>query len=218
MSSEPQLINGSWWKRGGDGSWLRFEFDTSSWEPGRPEGMPDEEPPPPPEERIPRPAMTHYDRATSVLLDQPGATAPGRRVPPMLWATLAAGVLVALGSLGPWVTFFVFSVAGTSSELGLFTLVTGGVASGLSILRMNGKGRWTLITCSIGFALCAIIGILVWAQLEVLTNGDDLFSQALSAGWGLVIMTIAAIVGVIVSVLCLRTPVGGPGRAHLLAE
>ena len=45
------------------------------------------------------------------------------------------------------------------------------------------------------FAICAVVGIANWADVEGLTSDDELLGDAVQVGWGLVITSLAAIAG-----------------------
>lgn len=117
---------------------------------------------------------------------------------------LVLSILVCVGSMGPWASVLFFSVAGTEGD-GVITLIIGVVAAliaGFSLTRPS-NGKFLVMALLLGGA--ALIGIYDWAELERLVDSTDPFR--IEVGWGLVLMTVAAGAGCVLSFASL-------GRRH----
>ena len=102
-----------------------------------------------------------------------------------IWALVAFG-LVAVGSLGPWVTLGVFSKAGTDGD-GVVTLVAAAVGS---VLVLVGRGRIALAL--VGAIICVTA---VYDIVDVSRSGVEIFDTEVSpsVGWGLWLVTLGGL-------------------------
>lgn len=119
-------------------------------------------------------------------------------------AAVIAGVVI--GSLGPWVTFGFGSVSGVSGTDGKVALVLG-IGAGLSWLPVilgDFHRGWTILG-GLLLVLIAGTGVYDWSNLSSLTDDDSAAFFNIGVGWGLVIMTLTAILGIAVAVATVRT-------------
>lgn len=128
-----------------------------------------------------------------------------------IFAALAA-LLVVVGSLGPWVRVLFFEVSGTDTD-GVITLILGLIAGALLLVRIArpDERRWLLVIIAPCFLVSAAIGICDWVNLERVpdTGEENPLQISVQIGWGLVVMTISAMVGSLLALsLILRPPVG----------
>lgn len=94
------------------------------------------------------------------------------------WATVA---LLAVGSIGPWVTFGPFSASGTSGD-GVVTIIVAALAA---VLIGIGKAP-------IGVAVLGLLALAtgIYDVTQVSSSGNEYFSA--TVGWGLILATLAS--------------------------
>lgn len=110
-----------------------------------------------------------------------------------------------VGSLGPWVSFGLGSVSGTSGD-GKLTLVIGIVAGLLLIPLFSGTFRRGLaIVAGLILGGAAIIGIYDWSHISALTGDEMTTFFNIGIGWGLQMTVLSAILGVIVCIAAIRS-------------
>ena len=120
------------------------------------------------------------------------APLPGRAI-----TLLVCGILVVVGSLGPWATFLFVSANGTDGD-GVLTLIFGVVVLVVAVLRLMrpAERQWLPWLAFVLLALSAAIGIYNWADISSTGDGELL---GVNVGWGLVVTTLAAIAGAAVA-------------------
>ncbi len=136
---------------------------------------------------------------------QAAPPATGRRPQPLGWGVVVAAVVVMVAAFLPWATLdglVSLSLAGTEAD-GVITLVLGGAAAVLGILRALGMGRWTAI-------IAVLIGlvILLIAIVDIADVGSiaDLGVATASVGIGLWVTLVGAVAMVATAALAIRTP------------
>ena len=127
--------------------------------------------------------------------------ASGDVSPPLSWraiALLIAGGLVTIGSFGPWARVFIITVDGTDGD-GALTLILGLIATVVALIALLRPSRRlrSPITLFVCFGLSALIGVLDWSDLSRVAEDEE--RVAIEVGWGLVVMTLAAAAGAILS-------------------
>ena len=114
---------------------------------------------------------------------------------PLMLSVCAAGIVI--GSIGPWATVVVETVSGTSGD-GQVTLLLGVFAGTFAILelaRPNGSHR-RYIGMAIAFLLAGVIGINTWINVGNTISRTEMNA---SVGWGLQLVSVAAMGGGIVA-------------------
>jgi hypothetical protein len=127
---------------------------------------------------------------------------------PNLIAALIASVAVVIGSLGPWMTFLVFSRGNVDGD-GMFTLILGIVSAAalfalFNIGRLRPKLGWM-----VGLAIAAIVAgvislaVAVIDVFGVINRKTELFGQTVGpqVGWGLWLVLIASVVLIVTSLI-----------------
>ncbi|MGA7670123.1 MAG: hypothetical protein WBW04_06860 [Nitrolancea sp.] len=134
-------------------------------------------------------------------------------------------LLMIVGSFGAWITLSspvgTFSASGTTSGVnGIWTAILGVLALGLLGARVLGVTwrdaklplEWGVLAC---FVVAGILGFATWTDLTSVANARG-WSDArtvgrligvnldLAPGWGLLVVILSAVVGVICSLLLLR--------------
>jgi TRAP-type C4-dicarboxylate transport system permease small subunit len=115
---------------------------------------------------------------------------------------IACAILVVVGSIGPWAGIAFITANGTEGD-GRITLVLGlaaGVAALVSFARP--RDRRILAIPAVLFAVAAGIGIYDWNNLDsiVTINDIEIPFVDVEARWGLIVMTLSACVGAVLSV------------------
>jgi len=112
---------------------------------------------------------------------------------------IGAAILVLVGSIGPWAKFFALTKSGTDGD-GQLTLILSLIAGGCVLARILRRDRRTLLMgiAAACFAISAIVGIYDWYDVETALPENE-FGFELEVGWGLVLVTIASIAGVILT-------------------
>lgn len=111
-------------------------------------------------------------------------------------ALVILGGAIVLGSLGPWAKVGPFSKDGIEGD-GVFTLLLGIATIAIAAVRWH---RWNLKSAAgvaIAAGLCAVIGILDW--IDVVRAKVGPFGFEADPGWGLIMMTLAAVAAVAVA-------------------
>lgn len=123
-------------------------------------------------------------------------------------AALASAVLAALGNLGPWATGnipvarefgFTTTISGGETNGGRVALVLLMMAAGTLVLRLlrPATRSWSLWLAMVYMALAALVAGLNWANVEgLVTDEGAVLESFVDPGWGLVLGTVAAAVGV----------------------
>jgi hypothetical protein len=103
----------------------------------------------------------------------------------------AMGVIV--GSLGPWARILLETINGISGDgqLTLFLGVFAGAFALLEVIRHNGS-RARYLGIMIAFLLAGLIGLNAWLSVSSTIEAGDINA---SVGWGLQLMTVAALAG-----------------------
>ena len=117
----------------------------------------------------------------------------------LLAGAFVAAILVIVGSMGSWTEIGPRTLNGLDPDRGLITLALGIVAAGLIGLRFKGSRRVSLFAASLAFDLIALDGIVDWADVSRIGDGGTLTVEV-SAGWGLMLVTVAGIVGAVLTV------------------
>ena len=116
------------------------------------------------------------------------------------WAAVAACVVAAIGSFGPWVTAFGGAIekAGTAGD-GVITLVAALIALGCLIPARPGLAR-------VAVGLGVIVVIIAIVDLSDVKNKIDAANVGnfVSAGWGLYVTLIGGVALVIAAFLSAR--------------
>lgn len=113
---------------------------------------------------------------------------PLTRQPGTFWSTAACVAVLVIGSVGPWATAGVISVAGTDGD-GVITLILA-LAAGAALVRYATAGdRRALVGAAVCGAVSAAIG--VYDFVEIQSQGGELLS--LSPGWGLYLTVISSV-------------------------
>lgn len=121
---------------------------------------------------------------------------------------IGAATLVAIGSLGPWVSgqaAFVgsFEVSGMEGD-GKITLV-GGLAAVVLLaflLTSSPDSSWLGIVSAIALAICAVIGIVDWQDVSDRVASVDADTPLVArVGWGLQVVTIGGVAGAVLAVV-----------------
>lgn len=210
--AEPKMIGGAWWTQQPDGSWLRFDDAVQQWK-AMPSGPPLETPTTisPPIPATPAAASPAGSDPWGEPVASPSASASGSTVvrperpksdfknaPILTWFVLGAAALVVIGSMGPWATVLdIVSINGLDAD-GSITIVLGLIAAVTALARASGRGAWTLIVAAVSFALSGLIGIVDWADVESLADEAPGFAEV---AWGLILMTMASLAGVVLSLV-----------------
>jgi hypothetical protein len=127
---------------------------------------------------------------------------------PNLIAALVSSLGVVVGSLGPWMTFLVFSRSNVDGD-GMFTLVLGIVsAAGLFALfnvdRLRPESGWMVVLACVGVVggLLSLV-IAVIDVFGVVGRKTEIFGQMVGpqVGWGLWLVLIASLVLVATSII-----------------
>lgn len=103
----------------------------------------------------------------------------------------ATGVII--GSLGPWARIFMETINGISGD-GQVTLFLGVFAGAFALLeatRHNGS-RARYLSMMIAYLLAGLIGLNAWLSVSSTIERGDINA---SVGWGLQLMTVAALAG-----------------------
>jgi lysylphosphatidylglycerol synthetase-like protein (DUF2156 family) len=128
--------------------------------------------------------------------------------PRFLWGT-ATVVLLAIGSLGPWVTLGPFSASGTGDgNDGAITLVLAILAAVLVCLR-----RWRIVTALLAVG-ALVVGIIDTNNVSSARN--ELLEP--SVGWGLVAVDIAAVSLIVWALVALCASRSDPKAVPLAPE
>lgn len=110
---------------------------------------------------------------------------------------LMAAAAVMVGSLMPWATvatvFGSVDVAGTEGD-GVITLI-GAVVVGLAVLIRR------YVSAAIGFAVVAAISIYHVSNVAQMADEADSEFVRASVGWGLWVLVVGSVVGVLVSLV-----------------
>jgi len=101
-----------------------------------------------------------------------------------IFAAIGAAVLAIIGALGPWVTFFGISAAGTDGD-GTLVIVLAVIAGGAAAFGLSQPGRKKAI--QIAYAVCGALVVLI-----VLVNIGDVTD--VGAGWGFWLDLVAGVV------------------------
>lgn len=101
-----------------------------------------------------------------------------------IFAAIGAAVLAIIGALGPWVTFFGISAAGTEGD-GTLVIVLAVIAGGAAAFGLSQPARKKAI--QITYAVCGALVVLI-----VLVNIGDVTD--VGAGWGFWLDLVAGIV------------------------
>jgi hypothetical protein len=123
------------------------------------------------------------------------------------WVLLGAGALMLVGSVSPWATVDILggiAVNGTDGD-GVFTLVFAIVIAMMGVLIGVGNGRlWTSVVALIFAGLAAFTAVVDIGNISSVYDGHaDVSSDAISVGFGLWLVAVAAGIGVVFSVLAM---------------
>lgn len=114
-------------------------------------------------------------------------------LPLRLWWIAASALLVCIGSFGPWAKVLFVSAGGLDGD-GWITLVAGLAALALLAVYARAASRprpsWPLLAVLVAGAIATAVGLYDWVNIETAID-DELFSDAVSVGWGLVLVTFA---------------------------
>lgn len=114
-------------------------------------------------------------------------------LPLRLWWIAASALLVCIGSFGPWAKVLFVSAGGLDGD-GWITLVAGLAALALLAVYARAASRprpvWPLLVVLVAGAIATAVGLYDWVNIETAID-DELFSDAVSVGWGLVLVTFA---------------------------
>lgn len=103
-----------------------------------------------------------------------------------LLMVLLAGLVIA-GSAGTWVDAGLLSISGLEGD-GLITFAIGMLVLVFGAIGLIRPGVWPLGACTLGFGAAAAVGVYDWREVQ------DGTSETFGAvGWGLVLMTAAAV-------------------------
>jgi hypothetical protein len=132
---------------------------------------------------------------------------PGTSIPWSGWVLLGAGALMLVGSVSPWATVQIFggiAVNGTDGD-GVLTLVFAIVIAMMGVLIGVGHGRlWTSIVALIFAGLAALTAVVDIVDISRVYDGNaHVGSDAISVGFGLWLVAVAAGIGVVFSVLAM---------------
>ncbi|MDT5187498.1 MAG: hypothetical protein QOI29_5656 [Mycobacterium sp.] len=143
--------------------------------------------------------------------EQTGAPARVNAAPlylPNVIAAMVASVAVVIGSLGPWMTFLVFSRSNVDGD-GMFTLALG-MVSGVALFALFNIGRsrpesgWMVaLACAGALAGLGSFVIGVIDVFGVMNRKTELFGQTIGpqVGWGLWLVLIASLVLIATSIV-----------------
>lgn len=103
----------------------------------------------------------------------------------------AVGVII--GSLGPWARILMETIHGISGDgqLTLFLGVFAGAFILLEVVRHTGS-RARYLSMMVAFLLAGLIGLNAWLNVSRTIEAGDINA---SVGWGLQVMTVAALAG-----------------------
>jgi hypothetical protein len=119
---------------------------------------------------------------------------------PVLFGFLA--LLVFIGSVGPWASVFIIDVSGTEGD-GVITLMLALAAGSLAVvLASRPMIRWTPWAIGGCLLASAMIGVYDWLNIRSVAGDPETFVNV-TVGWGLVIMTLASMAGVVLSGLAI---------------
>ena len=130
---------------------------------------------------------------------------------------IAAGVLMVVGSIGPWVTAdlgFLGSIskAGTDGD-GVFTLILGIATAVLAGLSLKYKPKVLSIIATITASLAALIVIIDFTSASALLAGVPAAAKDLiSFGWGIYLTLLASLAAVAGCAIILLTAFKGLGK------
>lgn len=114
---------------------------------------------------------------------------------------IAAGVLIVVGSIGPWVVADLgilgsISKAGTDGD-GVFTLILGITTAVLAGLSLKFKPKVLAVIATITAALAALIVIVDFSRAaSLLASASALTKDAISFGWGIYLTLFASLAAV----------------------
>ncbi|MGH2586889.1 MAG: hypothetical protein ACRDJE_18400 [Dehalococcoidia bacterium] len=111
-----------------------------------------------------------------------------------------AAALVVVGSLGPWAEALGFlTVNGTDGD-GVMTLVLGvGAGAAMTPLVVRPRQRvWLAAIAALCFLLAGTIGLYDWVNFTRMVSETQV-RGLVSLRWGLPLLTVSAVVGLIVS-------------------
>lgn len=126
------------------------------------------------------------------------ATTGAFPIPPLIVAAL--GLLVVVGSMGPWASIWIITVNGTEGD-GVFTLLLGLGAGLLALVRLarpHLRRRLMWIAC-VALGLSAAVGVYDWADLESTAGDPGALDVNVSVGWGLVVVTVGSFIGAVLA-------------------
>jgi hypothetical protein len=127
---------------------------------------------------------------------------------PNLIAAIVASLGVVIGSLGPWMTFLVFSRSNVDGD-GMFTLVLGIVAAAalfalFNVGRLRPDSGWMVpLACAGVVAGVICVAIAVIDVFGVVNRKTELFGQTVGpqVGWGLWLVLIGSLVLIATSLI-----------------
>jgi hypothetical protein len=102
---------------------------------------------------------------------------------------------MAIGALGPWVTFLGFSVSGTEGD---GWIVFGGalVAGSLIVWHDRNPRLWKLVVATLAAVAAFGTAAYDWSEVESIAADaeevEGFFNLSVSVGWGLVLCTFAS--------------------------
>jgi hypothetical protein len=108
---------------------------------------------------------------------------------------ILAGVII-VGSAGPWATVAFVTANGLDGD-GVYTLILGvgcAALAGLSFKTVSRRKYGGYALCS---GLAAVVGVIDWT--DIATEPEGPLGIAVEPGWGLTIMTLAALAGTVLS-------------------
>lgn len=132
----------------------------------------------------------------------------GRRTPVAGYLALGGALAVVVGSFGPWVSIRLFftelTTRGTDAD-GQITVALGAISLVLLLLRLVGRlGRWAAWLAVGLLGVTSLIGVVDWVDSRNHVSGLDgnnEFGVSGSVGWGLILVTLGAIVGTVAALL-----------------
>jgi hypothetical protein len=145
---------------------------------------------------------------------------PGRAPGAWLLPSMAAfcALLIVAGSAGTWgtlnireggVSIEIGSVRGTTGADGQTTLVLGLLVAAVMLLRTWRPGRWRVLAWAapVTFVLATAIGAYDWLHISRIASTPFLPETefAVDAGWGLMLLTVAATAGTMLALIAAVT-------------
>lgn len=132
----------------------------------------------------------------------------------LFWWMVASAALMVIGSFGPWVRAFIFTVSGVDGGDGWVVVVAAAFAGGMIYLHAGrvDRPRWPLL-CAAGAGLAAFIVFIIDAKDVFGTQSageDSLFGSTdlVQPGWGLILVGLASLSMILSALATFRTPIG----------